>query len=589
MTDNDKDMTNGSDSAEQSDNKGVMPMTMTPGLTQAQKALLYAEQSQSTPPVVPVSLIDPVDELPEVQLADMSPETQAACARAGWTGLMPVQQKSLPYMLKKRDILVQAQTGSGKTGAFLLPLLGRLNSSQNSCQVLILVPTRELAQQVASDAETLFAGTGVECVAVYGGVGYGAQLDAFKRGAQIVVGTPGRVLDHLLKRSLSLADLTTLIFDEADRMLSIGFYPDMKDIQRYLPRHAIHAAMFSATFPQQVLRLAQEFLHKPGLLSLSDGQVHIADMTHAYYEVPSMGKDRCLMRIIEMEAPESAIIFCNTKADVHYLTAVLGRFGYNADELSADLTQSRREQVLTSVRQGKLRFLIATDVAGRGIDIPGLSHVILYAPPENSESYIHRAGRTGRAGAAGTVISLVDVMQKMELVRIGKQYGINLKRRELPTEADVAAQAGQRLTTLLEAKLRARDSLEQERMRRYVDVVRTMSQDDDQVLLLAMLLDKTYQDAMHTPPPLPEERPEQKHSEPRRSEGRPAEPRRSEPRRSEPRRAEPRRSEPRQAPARQGEVPRTENAASQGAAPVVSGPEDGQPQSEGGRRRRRRR
>jgi ATP-dependent RNA helicase DeaD len=518
MTENEKDLPVDETAEKQTSKYAIQA----PGLSQVQKALLFAEQSKNAPQTAPVSLIEPVDALPEVQLADLPDDMQAACARAGWASLMPVQQKSLPYMLKKRDVLVQARTGSGKTGGFLLPLFGRLNASQSSCQVLILVPTRELAQQVAADADTLFAGTGVETVAVYGGVGYGQQLEAFARGAQIVVGTPGRILDHLLKRSLSVADLTTLIFDEADRMLSIGFYPDMKAIQRYLPRKRIHAAMFSATFPQQVLRLAQEFLHEPGLLSLSEGQVHISDMTHAYYEVPSMGKDRALMRIIEMESPDSAIIFCNTKSDVHYLTAVLGRFGYNADELSADLSQSRRDQVLTSVRQGKLRFLIATDVAGRGIDIPGLSHVILYAPPENSESYIHRAGRTGRAGAAGTVISLVDVMQKMELVRIGKQYGITLQRRELPTEADVAAQAAQRLTIVLEAQLRAKDSLEQERLRRYVDVVRAMSQDNDQVMLLAMLLDQSYQKAMHTPPPLPEGKaPEARHSEPRPSERRP--------------------------------------------------------------------
>jgi len=497
-----------------------------PGLTQVQKALLYAEQSKNAPKPEAVGEIAPEDALPEVKLADLPESMREACARAGWPALMPVQEQALPYMLAGRDIMVQARTGSGKTGAFLLPLMGRLKAAQTSCQVLILVPTRELAQQVAADAATLFAGAGIECVAVYGGVGYGAQLDAFKRGAQIVVGTPGRVLDHLLKRSLSLAELTTLIFDEADRMLSIGFYPDMKDIQRYLPpRKRIHAAMFSATFPQQVLRLAQEFLTDPGRLSLSEGQVHIADMTHAYYEVPSMGKDRALMRILEMESPESAIIFCNTKADVHYLTAVLGRFGYNADELSADLTQSRRDQVLTSVRAGQLRFLIATDVAGRGIDIPGLSHVILYSPPENPESYIHRAGRTGRAGASGTVISLVDVMQKMELLRIARQYSIQLQHRELPTDADVAANVAQRLTTVLEAKWRAKDSLEQERMRRYVDVAKAMSQDEDQVLLLSLLLDEAYQKAMHTPPPLPEgKRPqpaaqEERRPEPRREGG----------------------------------------------------------------------
>jgi ATP-dependent RNA helicase DeaD len=513
MKDIGKETSPGAQPSAQNDGSGELqaarPPVQAAGLTQVQKALLYAEQATQATPVEAVCAIAPEDALPEVTLTDLPAAMQEACARAGWPGLMPVQQKALPYMLKNRDIMVQAQTGSGKTGAFLLPLLGRLKPSQTSCQVLILVPTRELAQQVAAEATTVFAGTGIETVAVYGGVGYGAQLEAFARGAQIVVGTPGRILDHLLKRSLSLADLSTLIFDEADRMLSIGFYPDMKDIQRYLPARKrggqhIHAAMFSATFPQQVLRLAQEFLTDPGMLSLSEGQVHIADMTHAFYEIPGMNKDRALMRILEMESPESAIIFCNTKADVHYLTAVLGRFGYNADELCADLTQARRDQVLTSVRQGQLRFLIATDVAGRGIDIPGLSHVILYSPPENPESYIHRAGRTGRAGASGTVISLVDVMQKMELVRIARQYDIQLQERSLPTEADIAAHVAQRLTTVLEAKLRGKDSLERERMRRFTDMAKAMSQDEDQVLLLAMLLDQSYQRAMHTPPPLPD-------------------------------------------------------------------------------------
>lgn len=503
MTDNENDA---AQNGAQEDNAAGRQYVQTPGLTQVQKALLYAEQTMNEPRAEAVGEIAPEDALPEMKLADLPENMRQACARAGWDHLMPVQEKALPYMLDRRDIMVQARTGSGKTAAYLLPLLGRLEHTHTTCQALILVPTRELAQQVAADAAVLFEGTGVECVAVYGGVGYGAQLEAFKRGAQIVVGTPGRVLDHLLKRSLSLADLTTLIFDEADRMLSIGFYPDMKDIQRYLPRRRVHSAMFSATFPQQVLRLAQEFLTDPGRLSLSEGQVHIASMAHVFYEVPAMGKDRCLMRIIEMENPESAIIFCNTKADVHYLTAVLDRFGYNVGELSADLNQSRRDQVLNSVRAGQLRYLIATDVAGRGIDIPGLTHVILYSPPENPESYIHRAGRTGRAGADGTVISLVDVMQKMELMRIARQYGIQLQQRELPTDPELAANAAQRLTTVLESRWRAKDSLEQERIRRFAEVVKAMAEDEDQRLLLAMLLDGVHQQALHTPPPQPEGR-----------------------------------------------------------------------------------
>ena len=224
---------------------------------------------------------------------------------------------------------------------------------------------------------------GLGVCAVYGGVGYGRQLDALRAGVQVLVGTPGRVLDHLLRRTLSLDDLQVLIFDEADRMLSIGFYPDMKEIQRYLPRRPILSTLFSATYPAHVLNLAGEFLRDPQMLSLSQGQVHVAATQHLYCECRPMDKDRMLVRLLETENPSSAIIFCNTKANVHYITGVLQGFGYSADELSADLSQSKREEVLARLRRGEVRLLVATDVAARGIDIPDLSHVILYEPPED--------------------------------------------------------------------------------------------------------------------------------------------------------------------------------------------------------------
>ena len=221
-------------------------------------------------------------------------------------------------------------------------------------------------------------------------------------------------------------------------MLSIGFYPDMKEVQRYLPKKRIHTCLFSATYPPHVLKLAAEFMSEPALLSLSQKEVHVAEVQHLFCEVKPMDKDRALVRLLETENPASAIIFCNTKANVHYVTGVLQGFGYSADELSADLSQNRREAVLDKIRKGRLQYLVATDVAARGIDIPALSHVFLYEPPEDHESYIHRAGRTGRAGAAGTVISLVDVMQRMELERIAKHYKIGLMELPLPTDEDVA-------------------------------------------------------------------------------------------------------------------------------------------------------
>ena len=450
----------------------------------------------------PLEIVQPEDSLLPLSLADLPENMRQACARAGWTKLMPVQAHTLPYLLAGRDMMIQSRTGSGKTGAYLLPLLDKLDVALTAPQVLILAPTRELALQVEREAQTLLADAGLSVAAVYGGVGYKKQLDALQLGAQIVVGTPGRILDHLLRRTLSLNAIRVLIFDEADRMLSIGFYPDMKEIQRYLPKanpkSPLLAALFSATYPPHVLNLAGEFLNNPQMLSLSQGQVHVAATQHLYCQTRSMDKDRTLVRLLETENPTSAIIFCNTKSNVHYVAEVLQGFGYNADELSADLTQNRREQVLAALRSGAVRLLVATDVAARGIDIPALSHVILYEPPEDRESYIHRAGRTGRAGAVGTVISLVDIMEKMELERIAKFYKIDMTQLPTPTDDDVANVVGQRVIALLEAKKRAGTGLQLERARRFLPMAKELaaSNDEEELLLLALLLDADYQTGM---------------------------------------------------------------------------------------------
>lgn len=457
--------------------------------------------------------------LPEVAYDDLPESWKVAMRRAGWTALMPVQSKAMPYIMAGRDLMVQSRTGSGKTGAFVLPILERINPLLNACQALVLAPTRELAQQVCDDATTLAGDSGVRVTAVYGGVGYGAQLDAFRKGAHLVVGTPGRILDHLLRRSLTLDKLQILVFDEADRLLSMGFYPDMREVQRYLPDHRVDTFMFSATFPPRVKSLAQQFMHQPDFLGLSSDNVHVVETEHVFYTVPGMDKDRSLVRLIEVENPESAIIFCNTKAKVHYVTIVLQRFGYDADELSADLSQKDREQVLTRLRKGNLRFLIATDVAARGIDIPELSHVIQYEPPEDAELYIHRAGRTGRAGASGEAISLVDVVERTKLRRIAQRYDIDLQERPLPTDEDVADIVAERATVLLENKVRARDKLRAERMQRFIPLAETLSKNAEGLSLLAMLLDDEYQQTVHTPPPLPdpsasrERKPSHKHGQ----------------------------------------------------------------------------
>ena len=241
----------------------------------------------------------PIDSPPEMTLTELPQALQKSVQRAGWTELMPVQRRGIPYLLKGRDVMVQARTGSGKTGAYLLPMLEQLDADKKHPQTLVMVPTRELAHQVTKQAEILLGPAGLRSVAIYGGVGYRNQIDALKGGAQVVIGTPGRVLDHLLKRTFNLNQLRLLVFDEADRMLSMGFYPDMQQVQSYLPRRAVHTCMFSATFPASVMRTAAEFLNDPEFISLSSDHIHVTDTDHVFYVAPGMDKDRSLVRIIE--------------------------------------------------------------------------------------------------------------------------------------------------------------------------------------------------------------------------------------------------------------------------------------------------
>jgi ATP-dependent RNA helicase DeaD len=442
------------------------------------------------------------DRFPEIALADLPPRLQEAARRAGWTELMPVQAKAIPYLRAGRDLMVQSRTGSGKTGAFVLPILERIDTSRARCQALVLVPTRELARQVLEAAASLAEGTGVRTVALYGGVGYGPQLEALRAGAHLVVGTPGRILDHLQRGTLTFEHLDVLVFDEADRMLSMGFYPDMKELARWMPEKR-DGFMFSATYPASVLSLSRQFLHEPDFLSLSAGHEHVAEVEHVYYAVPRMEKDRALVRIIEVLNPESAIVFCNTKVTARYVAIVLQRFGYDAEHLSADLTQAQREDVMRRAYERRLRFLVATDLAGRGIDIESLSHIFLYDFPEDPESYIHRAGRTGRAGASGEAVSLVDMMELLELKGVARKYGIDILERKLPSDEDVQRVAGERVTALLEQRLRGLDRLVAERMQRMMPLARSLGDEDDERRVIAMLLDAYYHETLHAPPEVP--------------------------------------------------------------------------------------
>jgi ATP-dependent RNA helicase DeaD len=443
---------------------------------------------------------EPDPPLPPATLDDLPANIRKAVETMGWPGLMPVQERAIPYMLEPRDIIVQSRTGSGKTGAFLLPILTSIDPAIPRPQALVLTPTRELARQVDEEFQRMTASESDEApkaALIYGGVRYGPQLQSLRDGAQLVIGTPGRILDHLERKNLDLSALKIIVFDEADEMLSMGFYPAMKELRRWLPRER-NSFMFSATIPPRVQGLAREFLYNPGFLSLSVGKVAVDAIEHRYHVVDAMAKDRALARIIEMENPDSAIIFCNTKRDVEYVATFLRNYGYDADEISGDLSQAAREKVMSKIRTGTLRFLVATDVAARGIDISDLSHVFMYDVPQDPEYYVHRSGRTARAGKSGVNVVLVTSREESALKSITRKFGIDIEKQPVPSEEDVSTRVSERMMVLLEERLRDVTNLERERMQRFLPLVKELAAEEPEAL--ALLVDRLYHESLHHVP-----------------------------------------------------------------------------------------
>ena len=451
-------------------------------------------QEQRSAEQVKSEFVEPDPRLEDATVASLPERLQNAVRAAGWEKLMPVQQKSIPYLIAGRDMIVQSRTGSGKTGAFLLPLFRTLDADRRDTQALILSPTRELARQIFEEFERIRGNDDLEACVIYGGVKYGPQLDALKSGVQVVIGTPGRILDHLQQGNLKLKTLKQLVLDEADEMLSMGFYPDMLKLLRYLPDER-QSCMFSATMPHRVRSLASKFLNDPGFLSLSTGSVGVGAIEHEYFRVEKMQKDSVLVRLIEMENPESAIIFANTKRDVEYVDQFLRNSGYDAASISGDLSQAAREKVMARIKKGNLKFLVATDVAARGIDISDLSHVIMYDVPQDAEYYVHRSGRTARAGKTGKALILTTIEDHRNLLAIGQRYGITMSKTDVPTEEDVTERVTERLTVELEARLRDRTNLERKRLMRFKGMVEDLASEEPD--LLAMMLDDLYHEMQH--------------------------------------------------------------------------------------------
>ena len=392
--------------------------------------------------------------MPELSelFAEVAPDIQRAIRDLGWHTPTPVQTAAIPKMRAGGDLIVRAQTGSGKTGAFGIPLVEAIETSLAKTQAIVLLPTRELANQVAKELDALGQYRGVRTLPIYGGIAYGPQLEGLDKGAHIIVGTPGRILDHLKSGRMDLGSTKVLVLDEADEMLGLGFWPDMKEIASYLPKKR-QSHLFSATMPERVRSLSRFFLTNAEDVTIDRDTAGPQQIEHFYYMCTASEKESVLGRILAYEEPESAIIFCNTKADVRFITAYLAKRDFNVDQISGDLPQSAREKAMNKIKAGNLRFLVATDVAARGIDISDLAYVINYTTSDSPEVYVHRTGRTGRAGKSGIAISLVSGLDIGNFKFMQTVSGIVVKEKKVPTEKDIAQRAQEKSLQKSEAEL----------------------------------------------------------------------------------------------------------------------------------------
>ena len=363
----------------------------------------------------------------------LSAELKRAIAEKGYLVPTPVQAAVLEPVLAGKDLIVRSKTGTGKTAAFGIPVLERIPAGTHEVRAIVLCPTRELALQVAEEIQTLGKYKGSKVVAIYGGASMPQQVAALEQGGEIVVGTPGRIVDHIRRGTLKLDHAQMAVLDEADEMLSMGFFEEVTYILDQLPKQR-QTLLFSATVPQDIQHIVERYLFEPQTILLSGDVFTVEGIDNViYYTVDSYPKPRNLLYLVEREEPDNAIVFCNTRDDTSLITAVLNRNGYDAEYLNGDLPQKERERVMAKVKAGEVRFMVATDIAARGIDISDLSHVINYSLPEDPAVYLHRIGRTGRIGKNGVAISLVSGKEIVTLTALEKRYGIKFEERKLPT------------------------------------------------------------------------------------------------------------------------------------------------------------
>ena len=366
---------------------------------------------------------------------NLSAEVLKAIREMGFEEPTPIQTSTIPAALRGRDIIGQAQTGTGKTASFGIPVIEKIFPARKPC-ALILEPTRELAIQVSEEIGRLSKYRKCSVLTVYGGSSMERQIKALQKGTQIVVGTPGRLIDHLNRGTLSLKDVAIVVLDEADEMLDMGFIEDIERILR-MTSGSRQTMLYSATMPPEIIKVAKKYMKDPLKVAINVKDIVAPKIKQVFYEVLERDKMEVLTRLLDVEAPELTLIFCHTKRDVDEVSSRLQQLGYNAGALHGDFTQSHREDIMSKFKGEDIDILVATDVAGRGIDVENISHVINYSIPQNPEGYIHRIGRTGRAGRSGIAVTFVTPREYRQLQIIEKTAKTKLSRKEIPTASEV--------------------------------------------------------------------------------------------------------------------------------------------------------
>jgi len=402
----------------------------------------------------------------------------------------PIQEKTIPAILSgSKDVVGQAQTGTGKTAAFGLPMLELLKSHRSWVQALILVPTRELAIQVAEEINSLKGDKDLRVVPIYGGQSIDLQLRRLDKGVDIVVGTPGRVIDHLERRTLKLDRISFLVLDEADEMLDMGFFEDVETIMATTASEK-RTMLFSATMPREILQAAEKYMREYALFKVTQEKLTASSTDQIYFEVREEDKFEALCRIVDMEDEFYGLVFCRTRLDVDDVSHHLIERGYDADALHGDMSQSLREKILDKFRRGIINILVATDVAARGIDVKDLTHVINFALPNDPKAYVHRVGRTGRAGKEGSAITFITPSEYRKLRFIMQATRTDIRKVKMPKVTEIIEAKKRRIRAELE------DAVESLPRQEYLAMAGELLENSDPAEVLAALLQQTYGDVL---------------------------------------------------------------------------------------------